>query len=69
MRRWAVFGETATNEIQEIEESTRLQWYGGFLVKKGNENPEKWQEIDDLKNKYGIQIHYLEKLLSEKGSI
>lgn len=33
-----LFGETAKNDLQEIEESTRLQWYGGFLVKKGNEN-------------------------------
>jgi putative ABC transport system permease protein len=33
-----LFGETAKNEIQEVEEATRVQWYGGFLVKKGNEN-------------------------------
>ncbi|HEY0656259.1 MAG TPA: ABC transporter permease [Chryseosolibacter sp.] len=33
-----LFGETAENEIQQVEESVRLQWYGGFLVKKGNEN-------------------------------
>ncbi|HCZ37573.1 MAG TPA: cell division protein FtsX [Cytophagales bacterium] len=33
-----LFGETAKNEIQEIETFTRLQWYGSFLVKKGNEN-------------------------------
>jgi putative ABC transport system permease protein len=33
-----LFGETAKNEIQEVEQTTRLQWYGSFLVKKGNEN-------------------------------
>ncbi len=33
-----LFGETAQNEIPQVEQSTRLQWYGGFLVKKGNEN-------------------------------
>ncbi len=33
-----LFGETAKNEIQQVEEITRLRWYGGFLVKKGNEN-------------------------------
>jgi putative ABC transport system permease protein len=33
-----LFGETAENEIRQVEETTRLQWYGGFLVKKGNEN-------------------------------
>ncbi len=32
------FGETAKREVQEVEQVTRLQWYGGFLVKKGNEN-------------------------------
>lgn len=32
------FGETAKNEIQQVEETTRLRWYGSFLVKKGNEN-------------------------------
>jgi putative ABC transport system permease protein len=33
-----LFGETAENEIQQVELTTRLRWYGGFLVKKGNEN-------------------------------
>lgn len=33
-----LFGETAKNEIREVEQTTRLQWYGSFLVKKGNEN-------------------------------
>jgi putative ABC transport system permease protein len=33
-----LFGETAKNEVQEIEQTTRLRWYGSFLVKKGNEN-------------------------------
>jgi putative ABC transport system permease protein len=34
----ALFGETAKNEIQEVEQTTRLRWYGSFLIKKGNEN-------------------------------
>jgi putative ABC transport system permease protein len=33
-----LFGETAKNEIQQIEQTTRLRWYGSFLVKKGDEN-------------------------------
>lgn len=33
-----LFGETAKNEIPEVEQVTRLRWYGSFLVKKGNEN-------------------------------
>jgi len=33
-----LFGETAKNEIQQIEETTRLRWYGSFLIKKGTEN-------------------------------
>lgn len=33
-----LFGETAKNEINEVEQTTRLHWYGSFLVKKGNEN-------------------------------
>jgi len=33
-----LLGETAKDEIQEVEQSTRLRWYGSFLVKKGNEN-------------------------------
>lgn len=32
------FGETALNEIPGIENFTRLRWYGGFLMKKGDEN-------------------------------
>lgn len=34
----ALFGETAEIEIPQVEQTTRLQWYGSFLVKKGNEN-------------------------------
>lgn len=33
-----LFGQTAKEEIQEVEQTTRLRWYGSFLVKKGNEN-------------------------------
>lgn len=33
-----LFGETAKNELQEVEQFTRLRWYGSFLVKKGDEN-------------------------------
>ncbi len=33
-----IFGETAKTELAQIEQTTRLRWYGGFLVKKGNEN-------------------------------
>lgn len=33
-----LFAETAKNEIQEVEQVTRLRWYGSFLVKKGDEN-------------------------------
>ncbi|HET7178499.1 MAG TPA: ABC transporter permease, partial [Chryseosolibacter sp.] len=33
-----LFGETAKNELPEVEQFTRLHWYGSFLVKKGNEN-------------------------------
>src|SRR5688572_12255292 len=33
-----LFGETAKNEIQQVEQTTRLRWYGSFLIKKGNEN-------------------------------
>lgn len=33
-----LFGETARNEIQAVEQATRLHWYGSFLVKKGEEN-------------------------------
>jgi len=34
----SIFGETAKTELAQIEQTTRLRWYGGFLVKKGNEN-------------------------------
>jgi putative ABC transport system permease protein len=33
-----LFGETARSEVQQVEQTTRLRWYGSFLVKKGNEN-------------------------------
>lgn len=33
-----LFGETATQEIHEVEKFTRLHWYGSFLVKKGDKN-------------------------------
>lgn len=33
-----LFGETSKNEIQQVEQTTRLRRYGSFLVKKGNEN-------------------------------
>jgi len=33
-----LFGETAKEEVQQVEQFTRLRWYGGFLVKKGKEN-------------------------------
>lgn len=33
-----LFGETAKNEIQEVEQWARLRWYGSFLVRKGTEN-------------------------------
>jgi putative ABC transport system permease protein len=33
-----LFGETAKDEIRQVEQVTRLRWYGSFLVKKGNEN-------------------------------
>ncbi len=34
----ASFGETAKTDFPEIEQITRLRWYGGFLVKKGETN-------------------------------
>jgi len=34
----AIFGETALHDFPQIEQTTRLRWYGGFLVKKDNEN-------------------------------
>ncbi|MBN8575870.1 MAG: ABC transporter permease [Cytophagales bacterium] len=33
-----MFGETAKIEIPLVETTTRLQWYGSFLVKKGDVN-------------------------------
>src|SRR5689334_12920850 len=33
----ALFGETAKAEFPQIEQVTRLQWYGGFMVRKGND--------------------------------
>jgi len=32
------FGETAKNDIAAVEEYARIRWYGGLLIKKGNEN-------------------------------
>src|SRR5688572_17978702 len=34
----ALMGPTMVMEIPRVEQYTRLRWYGGFLVKKGNEN-------------------------------
>ncbi len=34
----AAFGETAKNELPQVEDFVRISWYGSFLVKKGNEN-------------------------------
>ncbi len=31
-------GSTMVREIPQIEQYTRIRWYGGFLVKKGSEN-------------------------------
>ena len=33
-----LFGETAKAELPQIEQTTRLHWYGSFLVKKGEVN-------------------------------
>lgn len=33
-----LFGKTAIDEIPQVEQATRLRWYGSFLVKKENEN-------------------------------
>lgn len=33
-----LFGETAKEEVPQVEVATRLQWYGSFLIKKGSEN-------------------------------
>jgi putative ABC transport system permease protein len=34
----ALQGITMVREFPQVEQYTRLRWYGGFLVKKGNEN-------------------------------
>lgn len=34
----ALLGITMVREFPQVEQYTRLRWYGGFLVKKGNEN-------------------------------
>ncbi|MBN8651958.1 MAG: ABC transporter permease [Cytophagales bacterium] len=33
-----LFGETAKIEIPQVEQTTRLQWYGSLLIKKGDDN-------------------------------
>ncbi|MDP4265636.1 MAG: ABC transporter permease [Bacteroidota bacterium] len=34
----ALQGSTMAREMPEVEQYTRIRWYGSFLVKKGNEN-------------------------------
>ncbi len=34
----ALMGTTMVNEIPQVQQYTRLRWYGSFMVKKGNEN-------------------------------
>jgi putative ABC transport system permease protein len=34
----ALLGITMVREFPEVEQYTRLRWYGSFRVKKGNEN-------------------------------
>ncbi len=34
----ALMGSTMVREIPQVQQYTRLRWYGSFLVKKGNEN-------------------------------
>jgi putative ABC transport system permease protein len=34
----ALMGSTMVKEFPQVEQSTRIRWYGSFLVKKGNEN-------------------------------
>ena len=34
----ALLGITVVRDFPEIEQYTRIRWYGGFLVRKGNEN-------------------------------
>ncbi|MCW5910249.1 MAG: ABC transporter permease [Cyclobacteriaceae bacterium] len=33
-----LFGETAKTDFSQVEQTTRLRWYGSFLVKKGDVN-------------------------------
>src|SRR6476660_8882067 len=33
-----LMGSTMVKEFPQVEQYTRLRWYGSFLVKKGNEN-------------------------------
>jgi len=37
----ALLGTTMVKDFPQVEQYTRLRWYGGFLVKKGNENIEE----------------------------
>jgi putative ABC transport system permease protein len=34
----ALLGSTMVRDFPEVQQYTRLRWYGSFLVKKGNEN-------------------------------
>ncbi len=34
----ALMGATMVKELPEVEQYTRIQWHGGLLIKKGNEN-------------------------------
>ncbi|HXL58556.1 MAG TPA: ABC transporter permease, partial [Chitinophagaceae bacterium] len=34
----ALMGSTMVREFPQVEQYTRIRWYGSFLVKKGNEN-------------------------------
>jgi putative ABC transport system permease protein len=34
----AMMGPTMVTEFPQVEQATRIRWYGSFLVKKGNEN-------------------------------
>ncbi len=34
----ALQGSAMVREIPQVEQYTRIRWYGGFLIKKGNEN-------------------------------
>src|SRR5262245_2456132 len=37
----AMLGATMVREFPQVEQYTRLRWYGSFLVKKGDENIEE----------------------------